>query len=148
MKYYIDTSDNTIWVYEDNDNPADYHPNSAALELIVNPPSNDYVYENGAWILPTPTISQDFILMQQLINGVQEYMDNTAQQKGYDDIKSAALRSAYTGPYQAEGIAYAQWMDNCWAYCYQVKADVENSIRTIPTIAELITELPTLTLPV
>lgn len=46
------------------------------------------------------------------------HMNMVAMQYGYDDIKSAALRSAYVGPYQNVGIAFAQWMDACWESYY------------------------------
>ena len=50
--------------------------------------------------------------------------------------------------FQTEGIAFATWMDNCNAYGYQVMADCLAQLRTIPTVEELIAELPELIWPV
>lgn len=86
-------------------------------------------------------------IVGRLVLAVQQHLDQAAKSRNYDDIKSAALRASYAGPWQAEGVAYAQWMDACWAYAYQVQADVQAGQRTIPTAAELLAELPTLELP-
>jgi hypothetical protein len=100
----------------------------------------------------TGTVIADFAVISQeqklkmLIDTIQLYLNEKAQEKGYDDIRSAALRAAYVGPFQSEGLAFAQWMDACWEYGYQVKADVENNVRTIPETSELILELPVLVL--
>lgn len=93
-----------------------------------------------------PTLTPEEIVAR-LAAAVQIHLDATARQRNYDNIRSAALRAAYPGPWQAEGIAYAQWMDACWAHAYQVQADVAAGLRTIPTASELIAELPTLELP-
>lgn len=78
---------------------------------------------------------------------VQSHLNAAAKARGYDDIKSAALRAGYPGPFHAEGVVYATWMDACWAHCYQVLAAVQSGSRSIPTVAELIAELPVLVLP-
>lgn len=79
---------------------------------------------------------------------VQKHLDNSAMNKGYDDIKSAALRAGLPdSPFHSEGVAFGTWMDNCWAYTYKVKADVNAKKRTAPTVEELIAELPELVLP-
>jgi len=78
---------------------------------------------------------------------IQKYLDTSAQAKGYDDIKSAALRAGYAGPYQAEGTAFAIWMDACWAKSYTLLADVLANVITVPTDDELIAQMPVLSLP-
>ena len=145
MKYYIDTQDNSIWAFKDSVDPFEFPNSPTTLQLIEETrPSLDHQYENGQWVLPTLTNEQ---LLNNLIDGVQNFLDSKAREKQYDDIKSAALRAAYPGPFQQEGIAYASWMDQCWYHCYQVKAEVENNTRSVPTLEELIAEFPTLVLP-
>lgn len=78
---------------------------------------------------------------------IQVYLDEHAKLRGYDDIRSAALRAAFDGPFHAEGVAFAQWMDACWFKCGQILDDVMNARRAIPTVDELFSELPVLTLP-
>lgn len=79
-------------------------------------------------------------------NAVQRLLDTSAQAKGYDDIKSAALRAGYAGPFHDEGQKFATWMDACWATCYSVMGQVLAGERAKPTLEELITELPELIL--
>lgn len=75
---------------------------------------------------------------------VQSHLDAAAQDQGYDNIRSAALRAAYPGPFHDEGVKYATWMDACWAHCFKVLADMQAGTRAIPTEDELIAELPPL----
>lgn len=91
--------------------------------------------------LPPPT---DEEIIAGLQSAVQEHLDVVARRNYYDDIKSAALRAAYPGSWQEEGIAYATWMDRCWSKCYEVMAEVKGGIKPIPTNEELIAALPLL----
>ena len=79
---------------------------------------------------------------------VQAVLDAEAQTKNYDDIKSLALRAAYAGPWQAEGLAGATWMEACWSKCYQIMTEVMAATRPQPTVAELLAELPIMEWPV
>lgn len=88
------------------------------------------------------------ILLRHMTDAVQRHMDSVAAERNYDGIQSAALRAALpNSPFHAEGVAYGEWMDACWAHCYQVMADVEGGLREQPSIEELIAELPAVTLP-
>jgi hypothetical protein len=78
---------------------------------------------------------------------LEDHYDAVAQQKRYDNRYTCALRAGYAGPFQAEGIAFAVWMDNCNAMAYQILADVLNGVRPAPTIEQLISELPTISWP-
>lgn len=86
-------------------------------------------------------------IIADLESAVQAHLNTQATSRGYDDIKSAALRSAYPGPFHGEGVAYAVWMDSCWSHCYQILADAQSGSRPLPTADELATELPVLMLP-
>lgn len=86
--------------------------------------------------------------LQTRIDAVQRHLDATAQTRGYDGILSLASYAASTHPpFAAEGRAGADWRDAVWGYCYQVLADVEAGTRPIPSIAELIAELPAMVWP-
>jgi hypothetical protein len=95
---------------------------------------------------PTPAPTQAEIT-QNLENAVQEFIHKKAQERNWDTIYTATLRAAYIGPWQAEGLKYAQWMDKCWEYAFKVESDCQAGLRTIPTAAELIAELPVLVVP-
>lgn len=88
------------------------------------------------------------LLIASMTASVQQHMDSTATTKGYDGIQSAALRAALpSSPFHSEGVAYGEWMDSCWARCYQILAEVEAGQRAQPTAEDLIAELPELVLP-
>lgn len=97
--------------------------------------------------VPAPELPTRDERIARLKNKIREHLDAAARLRDYDNIKSAALRAGYPGPRQAEGIAFAQWMDSCWDYVRQVRDDVINGNRTMPSAAALISELPDLTLP-
>jgi hypothetical protein len=92
-------------------------------------------------ISPTPGQIQ-----RELVCAVQAYLDDTAKTRNYDGILSACTYATSTAAnFQAEGQACVAWRDAVWLYCYQVMADIQADRRTIPTVAELVTELPVLT---
>ena len=80
----------------------------------------------------------------QLVQVVQDHLDATARADDWDNIYTAALRAAFLGPWQAKGIAYAQWMDACWQRCHEIEAAVSAGSRAVPTETQLIAELPPL----
>lgn len=55
---------------------------------------------------------------------LNNHYDTVAQSKQYDNRISCAMRSGYEGPYQAEGIAFGQWMDSCNQSAYQIYAAI------------------------
>jgi hypothetical protein len=75
---------------------------------------------------------------------LEAHYDAKAREKRYDTRYTCALRAGYAGPFQAEGTAFATWMDNCNAMAYQILADVLNGVRAAPSISQLISELPVL----
>lgn len=60
------------------------------------------------------------------------HMDNTAKQRRYDNRITCAVRAGYSGPFQAEGAAFALWMDNCNALAYQMLAAVQAGTAPMP----------------
>lgn len=120
------------------------------VEEVVDEPYPPVIVDDGAvyeWreIIPTPAeIAQQ--IQTELTNAVQAHLDNTAKQKGYDGILSAASYAALPvgEPFQAEGVAYALWRSAVWVKCYEVLGDVMAGTRGIPTVGELLAELPVL----
>lgn len=93
---------------------------------------------------PAPTIDQ---LIKQYESALDAHLDGVARQHRYDDRKSFALRAGYVGPYQSEGIAFAQWMDNCNVQAYALLGEVLDGTTSMPTIQAFIATLPVFVLP-
>ena len=93
---------------------------------------------------PLPTLEER---IATLLATVDLHLDATAKARGYDGIKSAALRAGYPGPFHDEGVAFATWMDSVYATCYQLLAQWQAGEIAEPTPDELIALLPTLELP-
>jgi hypothetical protein len=76
---------------------------------------------------------------------IQRHLDAWAKDKGYDSIHTAALRAAYDGPYKAEGVAFAQWMDAVWQKAYELLEQFENGQLVELNESQLIAALPAFT---
>lgn len=83
---------------------------------------------------------------QQLIWSVQNHLDTAARQLGYDDIKTAVTYADEPAvpKFQTEGKAFRAWRSLVWAACYATLADVLDNKRDVPTVDELLAELPVL----
>lgn len=79
-------------------------------------------------------------------DAIQATLDDAARAKNYDDIVSACSYAGYPNAFQSEAIAFGQWRANVWAYGYSELDKVIAGTRPVPTIAEIITELPALVL--
>ena len=66
---------------------------------------------------------------------------------GYDDIVSACSYAGYPNVFQEEAITFGQWRANVWAYGYAELDKVIAGTRPVPTIPEILAELPALVLP-
>ena len=99
--------------------------------LIINPPV-EYV----------PTEEE---IQKALTNGVQKHMDKKAQERGYDNIHTACSYVNSTDEiFKAEGTACLAWRDQVWRKCYDILAEVKTGKRAVPTLEEVIAELPVL----
>lgn len=98
----------------------------------------------------TPPTSEE-IAQQTLLRfqaAHDAHLNSAARARRYDSIHTAALRAGYPGPYQAEGLAFAQWMDACNQTGYQILAAVQAGEQETPESVEAyLAMLPVLTLP-
>jgi hypothetical protein len=91
--------------------------------------------------VPTPT-AQDFA------TAAQSHVDAVAQARGYSNGVALAGYSTSTIPaWAAEAAAFIAWRDAVWIYAYTELAKVQGGQREVPTVAELIEELPTIVWP-
>lgn len=105
---------------------------------------NDAAYEIDN---PPPYVPTQAETIQAFKDAIQQTLDDAAQAKNYDDIVSACSYAGYPNVFQAEAIAFGQWRANVWAYGYAELDKVIAGTRPVPTIAEILAELPALVLP-
>lgn len=83
-----------------------------------------------------------------LESAVQRHMDETARERGYDNIMSlCTYATSSKAKFAAEGQAGVEWRDDVWAHCYTELEKAEAGGRSVPTVDELIAELPPFTWP-
>ena len=76
------------------------------------------------------------------------HLDATAQARQYDNRITCALRAGYPGPFQAEGKAFAVWMDACNYTAYTLMQEVQAGARPMPADTQaLIDALPPMVWP-
>lgn len=87
-------------------------------------------------------------LQKSVTDAIQAHMDAVAQTRGYDGILSlASYASSDNERFGPEGKAGLAWRDAVWAYGYALLDDVLSGKREIPTIEEIIEELPEMVWP-
>jgi hypothetical protein len=104
------------------------------------------------WTVRAKTPEEQAAAMQQRIAefeaGLDAYLDSVAQQRRFRDRHSLALRAGYEGPYQAEAIVFAAWMDQCNVQAYTLLQNVIDGTATPPSsVEELIATLPPIVWP-
>ena len=95
---------------------------------------------------PPPTTEQ---IIAQYTAGVQQHLDSFARTRNYDGILSAATYATSAVPkFKAEGQYAVEARDATWTKCYEILAAVKAGSRPMPTLDELLAELPVLTWPI
>lgn len=107
----------------------------------------DYVLDGGVLVYSPQNIQTQEDVIRSFKDAIQKTLDDAARAKNYDDIVSACSYAGYPNVFQAEAIAFGQWRANVWAYGYGELDKVIAGTRPVPTIAEIIAELPALVLP-
>lgn len=101
--------------------------------------------EKAALVIAAQQAQQ--LMIAQFDAALTNHLDQTAQAKRYDNRISCALRAGYDGPFKAEGVAFAAWMDTCNASAYKKMAAVLSGQEQIPTVDEFIASLPAIVWP-
>ena len=78
---------------------------------------------------------------------VQNWLDDGAKAKNYDDIVSACSYAGAPNAFQAEGVSFLEWRAAVWSRYYELMAQVQGGTLQPPTLAELLAMLPTRVLP-
>jgi len=92
------------------------------------------------YVAPDPTPED---IQKTFTDAIQARLDAKARERGYDSILSLCSYATSTNPkFAAEGQAGVAWRDACWAKGYEIMAEVQAGTREIPTVDELLAELP------
>lgn len=95
------------------------------LELTADK-KDEYIYPVDGWrwfdsldaamrgLMNSPELG----VVDAAMLALENHYDATARQRNYDNRVTCALRAGYPGPFQAEGLAFATWMDGCNAAAY------------------------------
>lgn len=104
----------------------------------------DYTISQQSPKRPTITDEQrKASIKATLLKAVDNYMDKTVQERGYDNIAKCVTYEGDEDPiFNAEGTAAKKWRSRVYRKLYNVLAEVESGVRPIPTEKELIAELP------
>lgn len=110
-------------------------------EAIYNPVA-ERVNVSRIWAAPPPPTEADYAA------AIQAHVDATAQSQDYHDGVMLASYAASTVPtWAAQAAAFVAWRDAVWAYAYEQLAAVQAELRTQPSIAEMVAELPAIVWP-
>ena len=96
---------------------------------------------------PEPNAEERQAAMQAAFTAaIQARLDAFAQAKGYDSIMSACTYATSSVPqFRAEGERAVLLRDATWAKSYAILGDVLAGARPMPTLEEVVAELPALT---
>ena len=85
-------------------------------------------------------------IQKRLTDGVQNWMDTKVQERNYDNVHTCVGTYLYSPieKFRLEAEAVRDWVSYVWAKCYEILAQVEAGERDIPTLEEVISELPVL----
>ena len=97
--------------------------------------------EEAAQLLaPPPPTPQE--LLKAIEQAIEKHMDEVAQSKRYDNRDSCRLYAGYVNPFQAEAIAFGQWVSDCWVASNDAQALIMQGLMQIPTPEEAVASLP------
>ena len=131
MKYYKDQG-NRIFAFEE-DGSQDHLIKDNFIKIT----------ENEVISLTTPIVT-DEQKMNNISNAIQNMLDSKAIEMRYDNMMSVRSYCGFVSPYQEECILMSEWAASCWVKAGEIESDVLNGIRPIPTVEQVLLEMPTL----
>lgn len=87
-------------------------------------------------------------LIQRYDSRLTQHFNETAKTKKYDSWITCSLRAGINNsPFHLEGVAFANWMDECNVKAYKIMMDVLSGIIALPTENEFIDMMPAILWP-
>ncbi|MFZ4537880.1 hypothetical protein [Propionivibrio sp.] len=100
-----------------------------------------YAAHQVPFVIKPPTQAE---VIAKYESALDAHLDSVARLHRYDNRFTFALRAGFDGPYRAEAVLFAQWMDACNVAAYALIAEVKAG-AAMPTIEEFIAGLPAFT---
>ena len=113
--------------------------------------NNDYIYLDSKVVIENEILEeaiqkQDEYYFEdnkvEMNKAIQTMLDNKAKDFGYDNIMSCRSYAGYANQYQEEATKLATWCSEVWVKAGEIAEDVATGNREMPTIDELLDELP------
>lgn len=123
-----------VTMVEEPEAPEDYSPDTYHRTEQDDAPYVVYTRKSDEEIMA--------LMVQRYEQALDNHLDAVAKQYRYNDRFTFALRAGYAGPWQADGVAFAQWMDTCNASAFALMEQVLSGDAPAPTVEEFIAGLP------
>jgi hypothetical protein len=99
------------------------------------------------WIVRDATNAEESaaldVIEAEYESAIQAHLDSTAQSRGYDSMISACSYASGTHPkFSVEGQDCLAWRSAVWDAAYQIMQDVRSGARPLPTLQQVMSELP------
>jgi hypothetical protein len=78
---------------------------------------------------------------------LENMLDSKARERTWKDCVSARTAAGSPSVFQAEGLAFVKWWEECWVEAHTIMAECIAGTRPIPTVEEFLAEMPELVLP-
>jgi len=108
-----------------------------------------WIYKNN---FIRPKKAKKILLQVEMVEKAQvmeeviaKHLDSKAQSFGFDDIKSARTYTGFNNHFKPIAIKLAKWSADVWFKAEQIKQEVAKGKREMPTVEELLNELPKFT---
>ena len=119
-----------------------YDPDTHSVEPDTLVQRGDKWYQAFKVVARPPAPPAPPLTEHDYVAAMEHHYDLVARQRNYDNRITCALRAGYPGPFQAEGQAFAVWMDECNAFAYRLLRQIQAGTAAIPTIEGLLAMLP------
>ena len=145
---------NTDWIKTVKEQENGWLVNNSMF--VPNDEGNRHYKDIKEWLkdnTPEPEFTDEEILRQKqkaIDNAIQETLDKKAQEFRWDDMKSARAGAMSIKDTDSDIVRnmkenaqkLTDWYYEVWAYASQLEADVKSGNREIPTVNEVLEEMP------
>lgn len=113
------------------------------IEVELKPGQN-FEWLDGAWVAVTPPAPS----LGDYEGAIQAHVDAVARARLFRDGVTLASYVASTNvQWAAEAQAFVAWRDQVWTYAYQELDRVQSGARSLPSLADILGELPAILWP-